>query len=111
MSRLLIDELPLQLLPSLAAKIGLQEAIVLQRLSELTAPPASDHPWVWLGMTYEQWAEQFPFWSQETIRKIIHRLRVRGLVLSRPRALNPFDRVNEYTVDHALLERELGRTP
>jgi hypothetical protein len=109
MSRLLINEPPLQVLPSLAVKIGLQEAIVLQQIHYWVqqAKPKGSERWVY--NTYEQWAIQFPFWSPEAIRKIFKNLRDRGLVLSRPRASHAFDRVNEYTVNYeqlALIEAE-----
>lgn len=103
MSRLLINEPPLQVLPSLAVKVGLQEAIVLQQIHYWVqmAKPKSGECWVY--NTYEQWAIQFPFWSSEAIRKIFKNLREKGLVLSRPRGLHAFDRVNEYTIDYERL--------
>lgn len=104
MSRLLINEPPLQVLPSLAVKIGLQEAIVLQQVHYWlqAAKPKNGERWVY--NTYEQWAEQFPFWSPEAIRKIFKSLRDQGLIVSRPRGHHAFDRVNEYTINRAALE-------
>lgn len=105
MSRLLINEPPLQVLPSLAVKIGLQEAIVLQQVHYwLQAAKPRDGGGRWVFNTYEQWAEQFPFWSPEAIRKIFKSLRDKGLIASRPRGLHAFDRVNEYTIDYDVLE-------
>jgi len=99
----MINEPPLQVLPSLAVKVGLQEAIVLQQIHYWVqmAKPKSGECWVY--NTYEQWAIQFPFWSSEAIRKIFKNLREKGLVLSRPRGLHAFDRVNEYTIDYERL--------
>ncbi len=104
MSRLLINEPPLQVLPSLAVKIGLQEAVVLQQVHYwLQAAKPLDGGGRWVFNTYEQWAEQFPFWSPEAIRKIFKSLRDKGLIVSRPRGLHAFDRVNEYTIDYDAL--------
>ena len=64
MSRLLIHESPLQVLPSLAVKIGLNEAIILQQLHYWLNPDHNkniregSH---WVYNSYEQWQKQFPF--------------------------------------------------
>jgi hypothetical protein len=83
--RLLMDEMPLQLLPTLATKVGLNEAIVLQQM----------HYWLtsshnknfinnrhWVYNSYEGWHQQFPFWSKETIKRTIYSLEKQKLILS-----------------------------
>ena len=82
MSKLLVDEPPLILLPQLAIKIGEKEAIVLQQV----------HYWIeryrekgdkkhfhdgrtWVYNTYEGWQSNFPFWCKRTIRRAIDSLR------------------------------------
>jgi hypothetical protein len=81
LSKLLLDDKPLIILPSLAEKIGLNESIVLQQL----------HYWLlesknikdgekWVYNTYEDWQKQFPFWSVSTIRRIIGKLEKENLV-------------------------------
>lgn len=84
MSKLLIDVPPLQVLPPLAEKIGLNEALALQQLHWLLN---SRHPDVvrledgtWIRTTGEFWESQFPFWSERTIKRIWAHLRERGLV-------------------------------
>lgn len=85
MAKLLIHEPPLQVLPTLAVEIGLNEAIVLQQL----------HYWLenqkvgfekdglkWVANTYEEWQGNFPFWSVPTIKRIFAALEERGLVIS-----------------------------
>ena len=64
-SPLLINEPPLQVLPSLAQKIGLNEAIIVQQVHYWLNPKFNKNyfegrNWVW--NTYEQWQQQFPFW-------------------------------------------------
>ena len=86
-SNLLIKEPPLQVLPSLALAIGLNEAIVLQQLHYWIENPKSEgrvdkegNKWVY--NTYEQWRENFPFWSVSTIQRIFSSLEEKGVVIS-----------------------------
>ena len=74
-SSLLINEPPLQLLPSLALAIGVDEAIVLQQIYYWINNPKTSGRIVdgekWIHNTYEQWQEDnFPFWSVAKIRRI-----------------------------------------
>lgn len=96
MSRLLVPEPPLQLLPSLAVRIGLNEAIVLQQL----------HFWVqrsqdgWVERPMASWERQFPFFSSATIRRTFTKLRADGLVLVKT-ITGDAGRVNHYAIDYA----------
>lgn len=103
--RLLINEPPLMVLPSLAAAIGLNEAIVLQQL----------HYWLgrsgkqrdgrqWIYNSYEDWERQFPFWSNKTIRRIIGALETSKLILSANYNASAFDKTKWYTIDYAALD-------
>lgn len=86
MSPLLIQEPPLQVLPSLAVKIGLNEAIVLQQLYYLLREPRfgkriAEQQWIF--NTVEQWrASYFPFWSEKTIIRTFTSLREKRLVIT-----------------------------
>jgi hypothetical protein len=104
-SRLLIDESPLQVLPSLAVAIGLNEALVLQQV----------HYWLksskhevdgrrWIYNTLEAWHTQFPFFSVSTIRRTLISLRERGLLLSANHNEAQTDRTLWYSIDYAVLE-------
>jgi len=83
---LLINEFPLQVLPSLAEAIGLNEAIVLQRvhyrLNKKSNRSFFDQKY-WIHNTYEQWRRQFSFWSLRTIRRTIINLEKLGILVSR----------------------------
>lgn len=83
-SKLLIDEEPLQVLPSLAARVGLNRATFLQQLhywlKKKSAHVRDGRRWIY--NTFEDWHEQFPFWSIEAIRKIVSQLRAKGLILT-----------------------------
>lgn len=85
MSKLLIEEPPLQVLPSLAIAIGLNEAIVLQQLHYLLRDPRFGRrveEKQWIFNTYEEWqVSYFPFWSAVTIKRIFTSLSNLGLVV------------------------------
>lgn len=105
-SRLLIAEPPLQVLPSLAAAIGLHEAIVLQQLHYwlLTAPHERDGR-VWVYNTLEGWHAQFPFMSLATLRRALADLEHRRrLVLTARYNRLPTDRTKWYTIDYDALD-------
>lgn len=86
MSKLLINEPPLQVLPSLALAIGLNEAIVLQQLHYLLLDPnhgrkIAEHRWIF--NTIEQWVVgYFPFWSGRSMRRIFASLSRQNLILT-----------------------------
>jgi len=81
---LLINESPLQVLPSLAMQVGLNAAILLQQLhfrSLISTNVRDGHKWVY--KTYDQWKnEEFPFWSVDTIKRAIRRLEDSGYIIS-----------------------------
>lgn len=73
-SNLLIDEPPLQVLPTLAKLVGLNEAIVLQQIHYWLNPHHNKNiynGYHWVFNSYEDWQTQFPFWSKDTIRRVI----------------------------------------
>lgn len=105
MSRLLIDEPPLQVLPSLAAAIGLNEAIFLQQLHYWLLLTRHEYDGrVWVYNTYDGWREQFPFWSTPTIRRVIANLRDANLIITTD-AYNrkSFDNTLWYTIEYDAL--------
>lgn len=83
---LLAPEKFLQVPPTLACAIGLNQAIVLQHLYWLQKLPRggkdiAGHHYVW--NTYEQWKKEFfPFWSEHTIKRIFVDLEDKGMVAS-----------------------------
>src|SRR5690554_4175288 len=83
MSRLLINEEPLQVLPGLAEKIGLNEAIVLQQLHYwLSRSTQVKEGEKWVYNTYDEWCAQFPFWSKATVRRVFTSLEKQGLIIT-----------------------------
>ncbi|WP_201525872.1 hypothetical protein [Psychrobacter frigidicola] len=105
MSNLLINEPPLQVLPSLAKKIGLSEAIALQQVHYWLAHAKIKYDGkMWIYKTFERWHEQdFKFWSERTIQRIFKNLTDMGLLLVEKLADNKQNRVNFYTIDYEKL--------
>jgi len=134
-SKLLMDQPPLQLQPGLAVALGLSEAIVIQQI----------HYWIryyqqrrhhkehyhdgrwWVWNSTRQWCEDnFPFWSERTVRRIIKALREPfepkvdeyGSLLDERPARGPllltgqynkrgYDKTLWYTIDYDELDRVL----
>jgi hypothetical protein len=111
-SKLLIAEPPLQVLPSLACALGLNEALLLQQVHYWLAQPSAKirdgRPWLY--NSYADWQHQFPFWSISTIRRTIETLEQRGLLRSGNYNSSPMDRTKWYTIDYAVLDA-LSVTP
>lgn len=83
MNRLLMDEPPLLVLPSLAQAVGLNEALFLQQLHWMlgrdSAQVQDDQRWV--RSSAENFQRQFPFWSVRTVERIISDLKKAELIL------------------------------
>lgn len=106
MSKLLINEQPLVVLPSLAEKIGLNEAIMLQQIHFwLTRKPHEKDGRQWIYNTYAEWATQFPFWSESTIKRTIRSLEKKGLIITGNYNKVKIDKTKWYTIDYEKLER------
>ena len=116
MNKLLFDESPLIVLPSLAKAIGLHEAILLQQL----------HYWLnneksgrvidgvkWIYNTLGDWEAQLQCISPATISRAMHTLEEAGLIQIGNFNRVGFDRTQWYTINydkmdllHALIEQE-----
>lgn len=103
---LVTKENPLVILPSLAMKIGLREAIILQQI----------HYWLtrkgahviegrrWTYDTYKEWQKQFPFWSETTIKRSFLNLEKQGLLISGNWNALKMDKTKWYTINYEKLE-------
>jgi len=107
--RLLINEPPLQVLPSLATAIGPNKAIVLQILhQELMSNPVTIEGKHWFRSSYENWKKKFPFWSEKTIRRIFRELEKEELVISTMKFNScKLDKTKWYTVNYEKLQEVL----
>jgi hypothetical protein len=103
-----MDEPPLQVIPSLAVAIGLNEAIFVQQVHYYLK---SDSGKVidgtrWIHNTREQWITQFPFWSESTLKRIIQSLRSLGVIkTSSDFNQMKMDKTLWYTIDYGQLQK------
>lgn len=107
MSKLLIDEPPLQVLPSLAVKIGLGEAIIVQQIHywiQRTKPLEDGFCWVFNSV--REWKKQFPFWSENTIFRHLQSLRDAGILIAEQKAANSFDKTLYYRINYEAISGE-----
>lgn len=111
MSRLLIDEEPLLILPKLATAIGLNEAIILQQVHYWTASvnKKADKNYVngyyWTYNTYEDWQDQFTFWSRNTIIRAIDSLRKKKLLVVENHNKLKADKTLWYRINYEELDK------
>lgn len=102
---LLINEPPLQVLPSLAKKVGLNQAIFLQQLHFrlLIATNVRDgHKWIY--RTYDEWQREFPFWSYDTVKRTIASLEKEGYIIATPEYNKmKMDKTKWYRIDYSKL--------
>jgi DnaD/phage-associated family protein len=104
-SNLLLNDKPLIILPSLAEKVGLNESIVLQQLHYWLNDSNHFHEGhKWIYNTYGSWKEQFPFWSDKTIRRIITKLENQGLIVSGNFNKLGIDKTKWYRIDYEKLQ-------
>lgn len=106
MSRLLINEPPLQVLPSLAKEIGLNEAIMLQQMHYWLLKSANEFTGVkWFYKTLEEWQTEFPFWSAMTIRRTLGSLEKQKIIKIGNFNKKKFDKTKWYTIDYQRANR------
>ena len=106
MSRLLIDEPPLQVLPSLAREIGLNEAIMLQQMHYWLIKSNHEVEGVkWFYKTLEDWQTEFPFWSTMTIRRTLTNLEKQKVIRIGNFNKKKFDKTKWYTIEYQCVNR------
>lgn len=109
-SSLLFQTQPLVVNPELAQLIGLHEAIILQQL----------HYWIdinekanknyhegkyWTYNTVEQWHEQFPYISYDTVKRTLTKLRKSNIVLTGNFNKSAYDKTLWYTINYEELNK------
>ncbi len=105
--KLLINENPLQVLPSLAARIGLNEAMFLQQLHYWLNTSTSVHDGRrWVFNSALEWRRQFPFWSEATIRRVISSLKKQRLIVTTSKYNKKrYDKTTWFAIDYEQLEQ------
>lgn len=112
-SRLLMKSKPKVFDTDLAVLIGLNEALVLQQIEywcnikeeadrkkEQTREVGFIDGHYWTYNTIEEWHEEFPFWSYDTVKRTLKKLRDKNIILVGNFNKAKFDRTLWYTVNH-----------
>jgi len=100
---LLLKVKPLVISPVLACRIGLNEAIVLQQICYWLEDTTSgvDHDGRrWVYNTIDEWNDQFPFWSSDTVKRTLTSLKKNGLIYVEQLKKSQHDRTNFYAINH-----------
>tara|TARA_R110000868_G_scaffold253540_1_gene510113 strand:- start:1158 stop:2030 length:873 start_codon:yes stop_codon:yes gene_type:complete len=83
---LILQEQPLQVLPTLARLLGLEQAVVLQQLYWLLQNPRNGKVLGdgerYIFNTYEGWQVIFPWLSERSLRRVFGELEDRGIVMT-----------------------------
>ncbi|ODS24230.1 hypothetical protein AB835_04980 [Candidatus Endobugula sertula] len=79
----LIPEKPILVSPSLASTIGLEEAVLLSLLDDIThhRPGNKSRGYLWYELSGEELNRQLPFWNDLDIQRISQRLRDLSIIL------------------------------
>ncbi|ULG72988.1 replication protein [Macrococcus brunensis] len=110
MNKLLIDDYPIQVLPSLAVQIGLNEAIILQQVHYWLNNSKHFHDGrKWIYNSYPQWKKQFPFWSEKTIKRTITSIEKQGLFHIGNYNRAGFDRTKWYSINYEAVNNLVSR--
>ncbi len=108
-SSLLINEPPLQALPSLACLVGLDGAVILQQVHYWLMGSDHEHDgFIWVYNSYAQWGQQFRWLKAEAIRKQIRLLEERGFLVSGRFGTKKMDRTKWYRIDYDRLNEALA---
>lgn len=100
---LLMPSRPIVINPDLAYSIGLNEAIALQQLNywlQETNSGLERDGVRWIYNTTEQWLEQFPFWSESTLKRTFTRLKSLGVLKVEQLNKSQRDMTNYYTINY-----------
>ena len=112
-SKLLINESPLQVLPSLVSVVGgLEKAIILQQiqycLTQKTSGIYLDDGEKYIWNTAEDFhANYFPFLKPDTIRKHLKALETKGFLVTQKPFAKQRNHTKYYRIDYAKLNEEL----
>lgn len=106
MSKLLLNEAPLVVQPTLAVKLGLNEALVLQQIHYWATMKLNlKDGYYWVYNTYEDWANQFPFMSKSTIGRVLRNLEKNKVVVVGNYNKLSFDKTKWYRIDYNELKK------
>lgn len=109
-SPLLINESPLQVLPSLAVALNdVSEAIILQQIQYWLRNPKSgrigEDGRKYVRDTFDEWQAQFPWLSLSSIKRKLSDLKDKKIVMTANLNKSSFDRTQWYSIDYDRLNQ------
>ncbi|MFA7555250.1 MAG: DnaT-like ssDNA-binding domain-containing protein [Spongiibacteraceae bacterium] len=113
----LIPERPIVISPSLATTIGLEEAVLLQVLNDVsTLSPATEKgSYHWFKIQLNELQKLLPFWEHSTLQRISDSLKDKGVILIESPPLTSCGHLsfamNEAVSNHADHARAILNTP
>ena len=107
---MLINEAPLQVLPSLAVALkNINEAIMLQQIQYWLQKSKNEYKGrKWIYNTISEWHEQFPWLTDRSIKARFDSLRKKGIIITANLNKNSFDHTNWYSIDYDALDKLLN---
>lgn len=109
MSKLLINEQPLQFLPTLAKVLkNSDKALILQQINYWLNNPKvgkEANGRRWIRNTVEDWHEQFPWIAVKTVQRYLKDLEEKGILLTCNLNKLKFDRTKWYAIDYDELDK------
>lgn len=100
---LLLSSRPLVVIPELAVRLGLAEAILLQQIQYWVTETTSGVEYRgrrWIYNTIEGWQKQLPFYSESTIKRALANLKRFGVLLIEQINKSNHDRTNYYAINY-----------
>ena len=98
--QLLISDKSLILLPKLAVKIGINEAVFLQQLHFwLVRSKKCVDGKMWVYKTFEEWQKEMPFLSVRTLKRVVSNLKKKKLIIAKQKVHKQW-----YTIDYETLK-------
>lgn len=105
-SKYLLDEHPIMFHSSLAVAIGLNEAILLQKINLwLNCKPHDANGRSWIYNTYKSWQEQLPFFSESTVKRTLKSLEDKGIIITGNYNKLKMDRTKWYSINYEKLDK------
>jgi len=109
-SVLLINEPPLQALPSLACLVGINGAIILQQVHYWLQ--VSEHQiegYTWIYNSYDKWAKQFKWLKPRGVQYQILELEKSGYLITRQFKYKAKNNTKWYRIDYGKLDADYNR--
>lgn len=107
----LINENPMNVLPSLAETFGINQAIILQQFQYwISRSKNIKDGRRWIYNSFEDWNKQFSWLNIRTIKRIVKSLVNQGIIITGNYNKLSFDRTNWYSIDYDKLTQIVEST-